>query len=133
MVERRSGRVLNVASTAAFFPGPRMAVYYATKHYVLAFSDGLAAELAGSGVTVTTLAPGPTASGFQERAGAEASHLFERHVTDAADVARAGLAGALAGRRLVVPGLRNRLQVHATRLLPQRLLAAAVGRAQPPR
>jgi short-subunit dehydrogenase len=110
-----------------------MAVYYATKHYVLAFSDGLAEELAGSGVTVTTLAPGPTASGFQARAGAEASRLFERHVMDAATVARAGLAGALAGKRLVVPGLRNRLQTHAARFLPHRLVAASVARAQPPR
>jgi len=133
MLERGSGRILNVASTAAFFPGPRMTVYYATKHYVLAFSDGLAAELAGSGVTVTTLAPGATASGFQARAGAESSHLFERHVLDAASVARAGLAGALAGKRLVVPGLRNRLQTQAARFLPYRLLAAAVGRTQPPR
>ena len=65
MVSRKSGRILNVASTAAFFPGPLMAVYYATKAYVLSFSEAIAAELEGSGVTVTALCPGPTASGFQ--------------------------------------------------------------------
>jgi hypothetical protein len=132
MVERGSGRILNVASTAAFFPGPWMTVYYATKHYVLAFSDGLAEELAGTGVTVTTLAPGPTASGFQARAQMERSKLLESGTMDAAVVARAGLRGALAGRRTVVPGLRARLQVQVPRVLPRRLLAAVVRRAQAP-
>src|SRR5581483_11195724 len=76
MIERRSGRIVNVASTAAFQPGPLMAVYYATKAYVLSFSEAVADELRGSGVTVTALCPGPTATGFAERAGMTRSRLF---------------------------------------------------------
>lgn len=130
MVERRRGRILNVGSTAAFYPGPQMAVYYATKHYVLAFSEGIARELRGSGVTVTALCPGVTASGFQARAGLEQSRLFRGRAMDAATVARAGWAGAMAGRLLVVPGPRNRASTALTRLLPRRIAAAIVERAQ---
>ena len=76
MLERRAGRILNVASTASFFPGPLMAVYYATKAYVLSFSEAISNELEGTGVTVTALCPGPTASGFQAAANLEESKLF---------------------------------------------------------
>jgi short-subunit dehydrogenase len=77
MLARGSGRILNVASTAAFFPGPLMSVYYATKSYVLSFSEGLAEEVRGTGVTVTALCPGPTATGFQAAADMEMSALVE--------------------------------------------------------
>src|SRR2546421_139562 len=83
MLARRAGRVLNVASTAAFVPGPFMAVYYATKAYVLSFSEALANELAGTGVTVTVLCPGPTESGFQKKANMEDSKLFSGKIMDA--------------------------------------------------
>src|SRR5207248_2334010 len=77
MLRRKHGRIMNVASTAAFQPGPFMAVYYATKAYVLSFSEALGAELSGSGVTVTVLCPGPTTTGFQERAGMTQTRLFK--------------------------------------------------------
>ncbi|HEU4698826.1 MAG TPA: SDR family oxidoreductase [Gemmatimonadales bacterium] len=122
------GGVLNVASTAAFQPGPYMAVYYASKAYVLSFSEALAAEVAaasaGRGVRVTALAPGPTHTGFAERAGVSQSRLFRLGlVADVAAVADAGYAGFRRGRRVVVPGLLNKVQVQALRLAPRRLVA----------
>src|ERR1700675_4553377 len=96
MIKRKSGRVLNVASTAAFQPGPLMAVYYATKAYVLSFSEALAEELRNSGVTVTALCPGPTITEFQEKAGLEMTRLFRSPlVMDAPTVARAGYEGMM--------------------------------------
>lgn len=130
MVERGSGRILNVASTAAFQAGPRMAVYYASKAYVLHYSEALTHELAGSGVTVTVLCPGPTRSRFHERAGSERSSLVVGGLLPLADtepVARAGYRGALAGRRLVIPGVINRLAVFAVRLGPRRWVTAVAG------
>jgi hypothetical protein len=121
MVARGRGRVLNLASTAAFQPGPFMAVYYASKAYVLSLSEALAEELAGSGVTVTCLAPGPTATGFAEAAGNADSRLFRLGTMDAAQVARIGFEAAMAGRRLAVPGLRNWLAVQGLRLSPRAL------------
>ncbi len=110
MIARRRGRIMNVASTAAFQPGPLMAVYYATKAYVLSLSYALGDELQGTGVTVTCLCPGPTRTGFQARAHMEKARLFKvAYVMDAASVARVGYRGMKAGRRLVVPGLMNRI------------------------
>jgi short-subunit dehydrogenase len=82
MVKRKQGKVLNVASTAAFLPGPLMAVYYASKAYVLSFSEALANELQGTGVSVTALCPGPTRTGFIQRAHLEDSKLFQENVID---------------------------------------------------
>src|SRR3954454_1516810 len=90
MVERRSGRIMNLASMAAFQPGPNMAAYYATKAYVLSLSEGLRQELRGTAVTVTTLAPGPVRTVFQHRAGVGASRLFTRSITDVEQVAEEG-------------------------------------------
>jgi short-subunit dehydrogenase len=127
MVARRHGRVLNVASTAAFQPGPLMAVYYASKAYVLSFSEALAEEVGGSGVTVTCLCPGPTRTGFQERAQMQESKLFSTlSVMTAAEVARAGYDGMLAGRRIVIPGLGNKLGVQLLRLSPRAVAARVV-------
>ena len=126
MLARRSGRVLNVASTAAFQPGPLMAVYYATKAYVLSFSEALANETSGSGVTVTAFCPGPTATGFQKRAGLEGTQLFRGGVMDAAAVARIGYEGMMRGARIVIPGWRNRLLAQLVRFAPRRMVIQAV-------
>jgi hypothetical protein len=116
MLARGAGRILNLSSTAAFQPGPLMAVYFASKAYVLHVSLALADELRGTGVTVTTLCPGPTRTGFADTAGAERSLMFRGRGGDAARVARAGYRAMLAGDRLVVPGIVNKVSVFATRL-----------------
>ena len=131
MVARRSGKILNVASTAAFQPGPLMAVYYATKAYVLSFSEALADELRDSGVTVTTLCPGPTQTGFASVADMESSRLFRVfRPASSADVARAGYEGMKRGRRVVIPGIRNKLLVQSLRVSPRRLVTALVRKMQ---
>jgi short-subunit dehydrogenase len=138
MLQRRHGKVLNVASTAAFQPGPLMAVYYATKAYVLSFTEALAVELEGTGVTVTALCPGPTTSSFQERAGIQGARLVRGGLMDAAIVARAGFEGLMRNQSVVIPGRRNQLLALGTRLVPRRVAARAVrylhGKsARPPR
>jgi uncharacterized protein len=131
MLGRRRGRILNLASTAAFQPGPLMAVYYATKAYVLSFSEALANELSGTGVTVTALCPGPTITDFQKTAGVEKTALFTGPlVMDAAAVARAGYRGMLRGQRLVIPGVANNVLVQALRVSPRRLATAIIRRIQ---
>jgi hypothetical protein len=119
LLERDEGAVVNVASTAAFQPGPLMAVYYATKAYVLHFSEGLSEEVAESGVTVTALCPGPTETNFEARAGVGDTALFDRGTMDARTVARAGYRGMKRGEAVVVPGLRNRLTTLLVRLIPR--------------
>lgn len=122
MCRRRHGRILNVASTAGFQPGPLMAVYYATKAYVLSFSEALYSELAGSGVTVTTLCPGATRTGFDAAANASKIKLFQSGgVMDAETVARFGVHGLLNGKRLVIPGLKNRILAHGVGFMPRGL------------
>jgi short-subunit dehydrogenase len=131
MLQRRRGRILNVASTAAFQPGPLMAVYYATKAYVLSFSEALANETAGTGVTVTALCPGPTITEFQKQAGLEGTHLFHSPlVQDAKSVALAGYRGMRRGARVVVPGVGNRILVASVRFTPRRLVTAIARRIQ---
>lgn len=120
------GRILNVASTAAFQPGPLMAVYYATKAYVLSFSEALAEELSGSGITVTCLCPGPTRTEFHARADMEDSRLLTLGRMEAEAVARRGYEGLLRGKRVVVPGFANRLGSILARILPQRLVTKTV-------
>lgn len=131
MIARGSGRILNVASTAGFYSGPLMAAYYATKAYVLHFSEALAVELNGSGVTVTALCPGPTASEFQERAGMHASGLVkDRKLPTSAAVAEYGYRAMMKGRRVAVPGFGNRLLIFASRFLPRGLTTSIVRRVQ---
>jgi len=125
MLERRSGKILNVASTAAFQPGPLMAVYYASKAYVLSFSEALSNELSGSGVTVTALCPGPTDTEFQKEAGLEGTRLFSNpFVRDARSVARAGYQGMISGKGIVIPGLSNQILAQAVRFAPRQLVTA---------
>jgi hypothetical protein len=130
MIERGSGGILNVGSTAAFQPGPYMAVYYASKAYVLSFTEALAEELLGTGVRVTCLAPGPTATGFAATANAEHRLLFKLGTADAESVARAGYRGFRRGRSLVIPGLRNKLGTVAVRFTPRLLVRKVVKRLQ---
>ena len=125
MIERHSGKIMNVASTAGFQPGPLMAVYYATKAYVILFSEGLANELKGSGVTVTCLCPGPTDTGLQARAGTENTRLFKTFKPmDAKTVARDGYRGLIADKTLVVSGFRNWLLAESVRFSPRKLVTA---------
>ncbi len=127
MLKRKKGRILNVASTAAYQPGPLMAVYYATKAYVLSLSLALSVELQGTGVTVTCLSPGPTRTRFAANAKMDRSKLFRGHVMDAKPVALAGFKGCVKGKAHVIPGKRNRLGVLGTRLV-SRTFAAKVAK-----
>jgi short-subunit dehydrogenase len=131
MLERRSGKIMNVASTAAFQPGPLMAVYYATKAYVLSFSEALANELRGTGVTVTALCPGPTATGFQARAQMEESKLVRgKAIMTSETVAKAGYAGLMKGKTVVIPGMSNKMLANAVRFLPRNTVTKMVRNAQ---
>jgi len=133
MLARRRGRILNVASMAGFVPGPLMAIYYASKAFVLSFSEALAEEVRDSGVTVTALCPGPTTTGFQKRAGlAPTRSQNSRLVMASAPVAASGYRAALEGRRVVVPGLANKVMIQALRFMPRSAVAAAVRRAHHP-
>jgi short-subunit dehydrogenase len=125
---RRKGGILNVASVAAFLPGPNMAVYYATKAYVLSFSDALHWELRRRGIRVTALCPGPVPTEFQARAGFTDDSGTDMLTRSADQVAEDGYHALRQGRRVVVPGIMNRLTTMVTRLLPRRFLMEVVGR-----
>ncbi len=125
MLARRYGKIMNVASTAGFQPGPMMAVYYATKAYVISFSEAIANELKSSGVTVTCLCPGATDTEFQKRAGMENTVLVKKlKPMDAETVARAGYEGLMSGKTLVIPGVRNRVLAESVRFAPRKLVTA---------
>jgi len=130
MLARRDGRILNLGSTAAFAPGPLMAVYYASKAYVLSFSEALANELQGTGVSVTCLCPGATRTGFQKRGVMEDSRLVQGEIADAASVARAGYEGLMARKTLVIPGFRNKLVPWMIRLSPRAMVPRVARRMQ---
>jgi short-subunit dehydrogenase len=128
MVARGSGRVLNVASTAAFVPGPFMAMYYASKAFVFSFSLSIANEVQSTGVTVTALCPGPTRTEFGDVAGISGSRLFQGPAMSAEAVAKEGYAGMMAGKPEVIAGARNRWMILGTRLAPRTMLAAITRR-----
>jgi short-subunit dehydrogenase len=131
MLERGHGQVMNVASTASFQPGPLMAVYYATKAYVLSFSEALTEETRGSGVTVTALCPGPTASGFQAAAEMELSPLVaNRKLPTAAEVAAFGVKAMRRGDAVAVPGLLNRVMAGSVRFTPRPVMRRIVHKMQ---
>jgi short-subunit dehydrogenase len=120
------GGLLNVASVAGFLPGPNMAVYYASKAYVLSFTEALHAELAPQGVKVTVLCPGPVPTAFQARAGLTGMpNILARSPEQ---VAHEGYRGLMAGKRVVVPGIPNKLMTFLPRLLPRSLLLEAINR-----
>jgi short-subunit dehydrogenase len=132
--ERKSGGILggilNVASTAAFQPGPLMAVYFATKAYVLHFSEALANELNGSGVTVTALCPGATATEFHKRANATAMNLLKFGAMDARTVAEDGYRAFIAGKPVVISGFKNWLLAQSVRFSPRQLVTAIARKTQ---
>lgn len=127
---RHKGGILNVASLSSFLPGPRMAVYYATKAYVLSFSEALFCELAPRGVRVTALCPGPVQTEFQSRAGFEPGLDSRVLAVPASRVAMAGYQGLMAGKRLVLPGIGMKVIPFMLRFVPRGLLVSLVGRVQ---
>ena len=126
----RHGKIMNVASTAAFLPGPYMAVYFASKHYVLAFSEALAEELKGSRVSVTALCPGAFASGFQQRANMQETKLIkDKKLPSSKEIAEFGFTAMLKSKRVAIPGLQNKASAFLPRLLPRKTVARIVSKA----
>lgn len=122
MKERRSGKILNVASTAAFQPGPLMAVYYATKAYVLSFSEALVEELKGTGITVTTLCPGPSETNFAKVANVEKTKMFSK-VMGADIVVQLGYNALMKGQRVIITGTLNKIGAYSAKFLPRSFVA----------
>ncbi|CAN5798491.1 SDR family oxidoreductase [soil metagenome] len=121
MVQRKRGGVINLGSVAGFLPGPNMATYYASKAYILAFSEALQEEVRGTGVTVCCVAPGPTDTEFVQQAGLEGVRFFRLGAMDATTVARSGYRGFRSGRALVVPGVSNKAATFLLRFSPRLL------------
>ncbi len=119
---KNKGKILNVASTAAFAPGPLMNVYFATKHYVLAFSEGLSIELKGRGIGVTALCPGPTQSNFSSEADASNTSYFSGKLPSANEVAQYGYDSLMSGKVVAVHGFKNRLGTTLVRLFPRSIV-----------
>jgi uncharacterized protein len=131
---KRRGKIMNVASTAAFQPGPFMAVYYASKAYVLSLSEALSEELRGSGVTVTALCPGPTASGFQDKAAMHDSALVKgKSLPTAKWVAEKGYRALMSGRRVCIPGVMNWLLAESVRFTPRAVITRIVAMLSAPK
>jgi short-subunit dehydrogenase len=130
-IRAREGKIMNLASTAAFQPGPFMSVYYASKAYILSFSEALAEELEGSGVTVTCLCPGPVKTNFQRRAYLQGTAMANSPLlVDVREVARLGYEGMMRGKRLVIPGWKNRAGVELLRISPRSIVTKVVRRLQ---
>ncbi len=127
MIERRSGAILNVASTAAFQPGPGMAVYFATKAFVLSFSEALHEEVKRQGVKVSALCPGPTATEFGEVAGFGPASPSSKLAAASGPVVAAGLAGLDRNQAVVIPGAMNKATAQAHRFFPRGMVRRAVG------
>ncbi len=131
MLQRKRGGILNVASLAGFMPGPNMAVYYATKNYLVAFGEAIATELKGTGVSVSTLCPGVVITGFQARAEMEDSLLTKLMPKQSAqEVALAGWEGFKRGERIIVPGAFNKIAAHLSRITPRSISLPVINRLQ---
>ena len=127
MIERRQGKILNLASIAAFMPGPKMSVYYASKAYVLSFTEALSVELKGTGVSVTALCPGPTNTGFAKNAELGKSRLFKSfEKTTARSIAEYGYETLMTKQVVAVPSRKNKLTLLAVRLLPRSIVRCIV-------
>ncbi|MBY0755957.1 SDR family oxidoreductase [Clostridium sardiniense] len=122
MKERRSGGILNVASTAAFVGGPKMSTYYSSKAYVLTLSEALYEEAKEFGVNVSCLCPGPVKTSFQENAGIIKSEKAKKYLMDAKDVAKEGYDGFKNKKAIIIPGFKNKAMVIATKFLPRGII-----------
>jgi short-subunit dehydrogenase len=122
MISRKRGRILNIASTAAFQPGPHMAVYYATKAFVLMFSEGIAEEVRARGITVTAHCPGATATNFSQTAGNDESFLFKLGAAPADKVAKDAYRSMMKGKVVAIEGFMNWLAAFAVRFAPRALV-----------
>jgi uncharacterized protein len=130
MISRKSGKILNVASTASFQPGPTMAVYFATKSYVLSFSEAINNELKDHGVTVTALCPGSTESGFHAAATGEGRHIKERKLPSAREVAEFGYRSMMKGKAVAIPGIMNSIMATSVRFIPRSIVVKAARKIQ---
>lgn len=124
MIKNGYGRILNVASTASFQPGPTMSVYFATKAFVLSFSEAIANEVKGTGVTVTALCPGATATGFKTAASLDNSNLFKGSIATSKSVAEYGYNSMMKGKTVVIHGLINKLMAFSVRFAPRNIVTA---------
>lgn len=122
MVQKRNGKILHIASTAAFQPGPLMSVYFATKHYVLAFSEGITEEWETYGVTVTALCPGPTESGFSHVARTSDHTVFSQNLPTSREVAEYGYQSLMSGKRVVVYGWKNYFTTLLIKWIPRKIV-----------
>jgi hypothetical protein len=127
MIERKSGGIINVASTAAFQPGPKMAVYFASKAFVLSFTEALHEELKPHGVKVSCLCPGPTRTEFGEVAGFNGNGMFDHVAMESPEVVEAGLAGLDKNHAVVVPGWMNKVTAASTRFAPRPVVRKIAG------
>jgi uncharacterized protein len=134
MVEKGRGKIMNLASTAAFLPGPYMSVYFATKHYVLAFSEAIAEELSSKDITVTALCPGPTASNFQKTSDMDKSRLVKgKKLPTSLQVAQFGYRAMMRGDRVAIHGVGNRIQSYAVKFLPRNIATKIVAKLSKPK
>ena len=131
MVKLRNGKIMNVASTTAFQSGPKMAVYYATKAYVLSFSEAIDNEMSDKGVTVTALCPGATESGFQAAAAMEESNLVKgKKLPTSKEVAEYGYTAMLKGKTVAIHGLMNWILANSVRFMPRALVVKVTRKMQ---
>lgn len=126
MLIRKNGKILNIGSTGSFVPGPLNAVYCATKNYILSLSEAIAEELNGTGVTVTALCPGGTKTEFAEKANIKNSSVYFFEVMEANRVARIGYKALMKGKRMVIPGKLNKIQIFLIRFTPRILVSKLV-------
>ncbi|HYD03007.1 MAG TPA: SDR family oxidoreductase [Alphaproteobacteria bacterium] len=130
MLEANSGRIMNVASTAAFNPGPLMAVYYASKAYVLSFSEALAEELSNTNIKVTTLCPGPTKTNFSTVTGVENARVLNEKIPDAKEIAEYAYNALVQEKRIAIPGIKNKILINATRIIPRKIVTKTIKKIQ---
>ena len=121
MIERKSGSILNVSSTAAFVGGPKMALYYATKSYVLSLTEAIHDEVSRCGVKVSCLCPGPVDTSFQNKSGIKKSKRAQKYIMSAEEVARIGYIDFKKGKTIIVPGIKNKILVFGNKLIPRSL------------
>lgn len=130
MIERRSGKILNLASTASFQPGPTMSVYFASKAFVLSFSEAINSEVRDRGITVTALCPGSTESGFHSRTLGEGVPVKKRKIPSSIEVAKFGYNAMIQGRAVAIPGIKNKIMAEMVRIVPRSFVVNMVKKIQ---